>query len=245
MSTSQNSGLDGAGVAVTVAAAGRDGRLRGRPAIMRIRLRPYSSRPWRALVQLVSDLAVIAWVIVWVQAARLVEQAVQQAARPGYALQSGAGGIASNLHNAGKGVAGVPVVGGPLGTPLTSAGGAAGNVADAGHELGDRISGAALPLALAVALVPVVPVVLLWLSMRLRFASRAGACATAARMPGGASLLALRALATRSPRRLAALGPDLVDAWRRDDPDVVRRLAELELRLSGVRRRALPRDTTG
>lgn len=205
---------------------------------MRIRLRPYSGRPLRAVVQLMSDLMLIAWVAVWVQAARLVDEAVRQAARPGYALQSGAGGIASNLRNAGKGVTDVPLVGRPLGAPLTSASGAAGNVADAGRELGDRISGAALPLALAVALVPVVPVVLLWLSLRLRFALRAGACAAAARMPGGDSLLALRALATRSPQRLAALGPDLVDAWRRDDPDVVRRLAELELRLSGVGRRA-------
>lgn len=206
---------------------------------MRIGLQPYSTRPWRALVQLVSDLAVAAWVVLWVQAAQLVDQAVHQAARPGYALQSGAGGVASNLRNAGHGVAQVPLVGGPLGAPLSSAGGAAGHIADAGRDLGDRISGTALPLALAVALVPVVPVALLWLGLRLRFARRAGANANAARMPGGASLLALRALATRSPRRLAALGPDLVDGWRRDDPEVVRRLAELELRLSGVGRRAL------
>lgn len=211
---------------------------------MRIRLRPYSSRPWRAATQLLSDLLLVAWVVAWVELARLVDRGVHQAARPGYALQSGAGGIASHLRDAGHEVGRVPMVGGPLEAPLSSAGGAAGRVAEAGGQLGDQISGAALPIALAVALVPVVPVVLLWLSLRLRFALRAGACAAAARMPGGESLLALRALATRSPRRLSALGPGLVDGWRRDDPDVVRRLAELELRASGVGRRAL-RTSTG
>jgi hypothetical protein len=210
---------------------------------MRIRLRPYSTRPVRAAGQLVSDLTLVAWTVLWVQAARLVDDAIHQAARPGYALQSGAGGIASHLRDAGQGVAGVPLVGRPLGAPLSSAGGAAGNVADAGRDLGDRISGAALPVALMVALVPVVPVVLLWLTLRLRFALRAGACATAVRMPGGDSLLALRALANRSPRRLVAFGPGLVQAWREDDPEVVRRLADLELRLAGVARpRRRPRS---
>lgn len=215
---------------------------------MRIKVRPYSSRPLRAVAQLVADLALVGWVAAWVEVARLVERMVREAARPGYALQSGAGGIASNLRDAGHGAAEVPLVGGPLSAPLTSAGGAAGNVADAGRELGDRISGAALPVALVVALVPIVPVLLLWLTLRLRFALRAGASAAMARADGGDSLLALRALATRSPRRLAALGPDLVERWREDDPEVLRRLADLELRLSGVRRprvRPCPRAAGG
>ena len=199
-------------------------------------VRPYSSRPVRALVQALSDAGVLIWVATWVMVASAVDRAIRAAGRPGYQLESGAGGLAGNLRDAGQGVSGVPLVGRPLSRPLTAAGGAAGDVAEAGRSLGDQVTGAALPVALAVALVPIVPVVAVWLVLRIRFALRAGACVTIARTPGGDSLLALRALATRSPRMLVAVGPDPVAAWRRADPEIVGRLADMELRLSGVAR---------
>jgi hypothetical protein len=200
-------------------------------------LRPYASRPRRALLQVLADAALLAWVVAWVEMARAVDHGVRGLARPGYAVQSGAGRLAGDLREAGQGVAGLPLVGHPLGAPLTSAGGQAGDVADAGRELGDRITAAALPAALVVLTLAVVPVILVWVTVRGRFALRAGACAALARRPGGDDLLALRALATRSPRQLAAVGADPVGRWRREEPDAVRMLAELELRLCGVRRR--------
>ncbi len=200
-------------------------------------LRPYSTRPLRALFQVLSDLAVLAWVVVWVEVGRAVDSAVHAVARPGYTLQNGADDVASSLRAAGNGVARVPMVGDPLSSPLRSAGGAAGGVADAGRELGDRISAAALPIALAVTLLAVVPVLAFWLLLRWRFARRAGACARLARVPEGDRLLALRALANRPPRRLIGISPDPVGDWLRADGDVVQRLADLELRLVGVSRR--------
>ena len=208
-----------------------------------MRLRPYSTRPAQMSLQVLCDLATVAWTGGWVVVARAVGDSIRATARVGFALQSGAGGVASNLRDAGRGVSQVPLVGGPLGAPLTSAAGAAGGVAGAGHDLGDRIVGAATPVELAVAIVPVVPVIVVWLVRRSRFALRAGAYAQLARLPGGDSLLALRALAGRSPSRLARIDADLAGAWRRDDPEVIGRLADLELRLSGVarpRRRGRP-----
>ena len=201
-----------------------------------MRLHPYSVRPLRLTLQVVADLALVGWVMVWVQLARAADAAVHAVARPGYALQSNATVIATNLTGAGHNVSQVPLVGVQLATPLTSAGGAADSVAAAGGDLGDRIAGVAMPTALAVALVPILPVLVTWLVLRLRFALRAGACAELALLPGGDSLLAMRALANRPPRRLAAISADPVGAWRDEDDEVVRRLADLELRLSGVRR---------
>ncbi len=199
-------------------------------------LRPYSARPLRLALQVVADLALVGWVVVWVQLARAADAAVHAVARPGYALQSNATQVAGGLTGAGHNVSQVPLVGDQLATPLTAAGGAADRLAAAGGDLGDRIAAGALPTALAVALVPIVPVLLTWLVLRLRFALRAGACAQLALLPGGDSLLAMRALANRAPGRLAAISDDPVAAWRREDGDVVRRLADLELGLSGVRR---------
>ena len=48
-------------------------------------------------------------------------------------------------------------------------------------------------------------------------------------------LFALRAMANQPMPRLARISPDPVGAWRRGEPDVVRALATLELRDSGLR----------
>lgn len=199
-------------------------------------LRPYSTRPLRAGLQVLCDLAVLVWVVGWIKVGRALDGVIIAAAHPGYVLQSGAGRVASDLRDAGHGVERVPYIGHPVSEPLISAGNAAGGVSGAGRELGDRITSSAFPVSLALVLITVLPVVLVWLALRSRFAWRAGSTAAVARTPGGDALLALRALANRSPRRLTAISPDPVDAWRREDPEVVRRLADLELRLTGVSR---------
>jgi hypothetical protein len=56
--------------------------------------------------------------------------------------------------------------------------------------------------------------------------------------PAGQQLLALRALANRSPAKLAAVSADPVGAWRREDPVTIYRLAALELRAAGIMIRA-------
>jgi hypothetical protein len=50
-------------------------------------------------------------------------------------------------------------------------------------------------------------------------------------------LLALRALVNGSRQKLGEIDRHPVDAWRRGDPAITRRLAELELREAGVRLR--------
>jgi hypothetical protein len=90
-------------------------------------------------------------------------------------------------------------------------------------------------LALAVAVPPVLAVVVPWLFLRLRFGRRAGAAATLARTPGGDRLLALRALTTAPLARLQAIGDDPVEGWRTGDPETIRRLAALELRSVGLK----------
>ena len=51
----------------------------------------------------------------------------------------------------------------------------------------------------------------------------------------GIDLLALRALATQKISALSAVDPDAMAAWRRGDERVMRSLAQLELKSSGVR----------
>jgi hypothetical protein len=76
-----------------------------------------------------------------------------------------------------------------------------------------------------------------WLFLRLRFFRRKLAVTALAATAAGQQLLALRALANRSPAKLAAVSADPVGAWRREDPVIIRGLAALELRAAGIRLR--------
>jgi len=199
------------------------------------RLLPYAGTPGRAALQTLVDVSVVLWVAVWIVVGRFVHSAISSFAEVGRKVDSGAGGIASNLDEAGNSAAKVPLVGDTLRNPLRAAGGAARDLAAAGQGLEDRATWLAIVLALAVAVPPILGVVVPWAALRLRFARRAGATAELAGTPGGERLLALRALATRPLSRLGTLDEDPLEAWRRDDPEVVARLAQLELRASGVR----------
>ena len=93
-------------------------------------------------------------------------------------------------------------------------------------------------LALAVAAPPILAVTMPWLFLRLRFFRRKWTVTALAATAAGQQLLALRALANRSPANLAAVSADPVDAWRREDPVTIHRLAALELRAAGIKVRA-------
>jgi hypothetical protein len=201
-------------------------------------LRPYADTPVRLTLQLCADALVLLWVVLWVLVGRFVHATVTGLAKAGFLLRDGADGVASNLLSAGSGVHRVPLVGDALASSLSSAGGAAGGVAGAGQQLGDRITGLALPLSLIVALAPILSVGLVWGMLRLRFARRAGMAAELAQAPGGNRLLALRALATRPLHELAAVSEDPLEAFLNHDEAVMTRLADLELAGCGVRRQA-------
>ena len=94
--------------------------------------------------------------------------------------------------------------------------------------------------AVGIVVLGALPVLVLWLPLRLRYA-RLARSAVAVRSVD-TDLLALRAIARRPVRRLLAVTPDPAAAWRRDDRDVVHALAALELRSLGLRPPRTPPD---
>lgn len=199
------------------------------------RFLPYAATPGRALLQGCADLLVVLWLVLWFIIGRAVHTAIAAFAEVGRKVEGGANGIAGNLDSAGNSAGKIPLVGNTVRDPLRAAGGAARDLAGAGHGLDDRATTLAIVLALAVAIPPALAVFVPWLLLRLRFARRAGAAATLARTPGGDRLLALRALTNRPLTRVLSVGDDPVEAWRRGDPDAIRQLAALELRAVGLK----------
>jgi hypothetical protein len=80
-------------------------------------------------------------------------------------------------------------------------------------------------------------VVWIWLRRRLRWARRATEARNLSRLEDGPDILALRALMNADYREIRGIDREPVDAWRRGDKQVMRALAQLELREAGVRLR--------
>ncbi|BBX63576.1 hypothetical protein MSAS_27500 [Mycobacterium saskatchewanense] len=199
---------------------------------------PYSTRPGRLLVQLLSDFIVVVWTALWLVVGAAVHDAIATIAEAGRQVESGAHGIAGNLESAGHGAQHIPLLGDAVSKPLTSASQSALDIAGAGHSLDTTASWLAVLLAMAVASPPILVVTAPWLFLRLRFFRRKWTVSALAATAAGEQLLALRALTNRSPRKLTAAIADPVGGWRRDDPLTIRALALLELRAAGIRLRA-------
>ena len=202
------------------------------------RFLPYSTRPLRLFGQLISDITISLWTLIWVFVGLAVHDAISTIADAGRQVESGSKGIAGNLASAGRGAQHIPLVGDAVSKPLTAASDAAMDMAGAGHSLDTTASWLAVLLALAVASPPILAVATPWLFLRLRFFRRKWTVTALAATAAGQQLLALRALANRSPAKLAAVSADPVGAWRREDPVTIHRLAALELRAAGITIRA-------
>lgn len=204
---------------------------------MSSRYLPYATTPARLLRQLVSDIVVIAWTAVWVLVGMAVHAAISTIAAVGRQVESGAIGVSENLDNAGDNADDFPLFGDTLAKPLRAASEAALDIAGAGANLNSTASWLAWVLALAVASPPILAIAMPWLVLRLRFFRRKWTATALAATPAGEQLLALRALANRPLAKLAAVDPDPVGAWRREDPLAINGLATLELRAAGIARR--------
>ncbi len=204
---------------------------------MTSRLLPYATSPGRLVAQLFSDVAVAVWTFLWVLVALAVHGAVAAIAGVGRQFERGANGVADSLAAAGHSADRIPLVGDAVSKPLTAAGEAAVDIAGAGHNLNTTAGWLAYLLAVAVAAPPILAVAMPWLALRLRFFLRKRAVLALAASPAGQQLLALRALSNRPLRKLTAVSPDPVGAWRHADQAVIGGLAALELHSAGLARR--------
>ena len=207
---------------------------------MKSRFLPYATTPARLVVQVLSDLLIVAWIAAWVLVGLAVHHAIATFASVGTQVRDGATGISDNLNSAGDNADRLPLVGDAVAKPLRAASEAALDLAGAGTSLNHTATWLAVLLAIAVAGPPILAVGMPWLALRIRFFRRKWTVIALAQTRAGEELLALRALANRPLRKLTEVSHDPVGAWRRDEPEAVRGLAALELRSAGVARVATP-----
>ena len=196
-------------------------------------MRIYAERPGRAVGQLLADVAVLGWVLLVVQVALAVRAAVVALQAPANRLTGAGDSIRGAFDGAARTAGGVPFVGDELARALGSGTQAGDSLAESGRGLADSVGAVATSLTAAIVLAGVVPVVLVWLALRVRWVR----AADVARQARGSApdLLALHALTRRSPAALLRVAPAPATGWREGDPAVVAALAAVELRALGLR----------
>ncbi|MFD0428044.1 hypothetical protein ACFQ60_07230 [Streptomyces zhihengii] len=199
-------------------------------------MRLYAQTPARRSRQVLVDLVAVVLIAVTVWTALLVRDTILLLAVPGREVEFRRRPRRGTRQRLGRG-GDVPFIGDVLKKPLQAAADAGTGFADAGASLQDTVTQVADATAAALIVVPVLLILVLWLPPRLLWIRRSATVRRLAEAPGGADLLALRAL-TGPPSALAALPTPpggFADAWRRGDPRTVAALAALTLAHTGLR----------
>src|SRR4051794_23903910 len=146
-------------------------------------MRFYAERPLRVAWQLLADVLVIAWAYLVVRFAQAAQDLVDQLHGPAGALTSAGQTVRDTFAGAARTASGIPLVGDDLAKALNVGTGAGDSLAAAGQRQAQLIDTVGLWAAVAIVAFAALPVVLLWLYVRLRYARTAGS-AVAARAPG-------------------------------------------------------------
>ncbi|MEO3935164.1 hypothetical protein V3N99_00245 [Dermatophilaceae bacterium Soc4.6] len=198
-------------------------------------MKVYSDLPRRRAAQVASDALTLGWVAVWVEVGRTVHTNILSLQGTADQLTGAGTSFGANMSGAAEQLARVPLLGDGARRPFDGAATSAAQLAQAGRDMHTAVDRMAVVLGLTVALVPILLVVGTWLALRGRFVCRASAAQRLIDADADLDLFALRAMARQPMHRLAAISDDPAGAWRAADPEVVRRLALLELRSAGLR----------
>ncbi|HXH78653.1 hypothetical protein [Nocardioides sp.] len=200
----------------------------------------YADTPARRTFQLVADLFFVLWLVLWVWVGLAVHDGTMALAAPGRQTDESASAMAGQLRDAGGALDDVPLIGDEVATPFDKAAEASDGLAAAGRSSVQAVERLAFVLGMSIALIPILVVMAFYLPGRLRFVREATAGARFIDSVDDLDLFALRALANQPMRVLARVSADPAGDWRRKDPVVVTRLAELELKSVGLRPRRMP-----
>jgi hypothetical protein len=194
----------------------------------------YAQRPGRLAGQLLGDVLVVVWVVAWALVAIAVDRTVSLLAAPARQTGETAQRLSSDFSEAAGQAAQVPGLGEQLRRPFDAASGSLGDLISSAEQTVDIIQQIAALLGWMVFLIPVSVLLAFWLPRRIRFYRLAKAAQAFLDEQADLDLFALRAMATQPMHVLAAISRDPVGAWRAGDRAVINRLAEVELRRTGL-----------
>ena len=195
----------------------------------------YSDFPARRARQITVDVLAIAAIAAWVWLGSFVYQLIIDLRDFGVQMEEAGAGFRQTMTDLSTDLGNVPLIGTGIRAPFDGASDAGASLESAGQAQQVAVENMATGLGIGIAALPVLMILVIWLIPRVRFARRAGTTRSMVQAGANVDLLALRALATQKIARLSAVDADPMAAWRRGDATVVKALAALELKSSGVR----------
>jgi hypothetical protein len=185
--------------------------------------------------QITVDIVALVFIAAWIWLGVFVHSLVIGLSDFGVQMEQAGAGFRETMTDVGDNLGGVPLIGGGIRGPFDSASDAGATLEAAGASQQVAVQNLATGLGLGIAVLPVIAILVIWLVPRIRFARRASNAKRLVSAGAGIDLLALRALSRQRLTTLTAIDADPMAAWRRGDDAVMRSLAALELKSSGVR----------
>ncbi|KQY64416.1 MULTISPECIES: hypothetical protein [unclassified Nocardioides] len=190
-------------------------------------------RPRRAR-QIAADVFFVVWIGFWIWQGVSTFQSTMELTKPTERTQRAATSLADNMGEAAESLGSIPLLGDAAASPFLKAEASAQELADAGDRTEHSLRVLAWKLGLSLGLGPGVLLGAFYLPPRIRFIRNATAGRGFVDSTHDIDLFALRALANQPLHVLARISDDPAGAWRQGDPAVIRALAHLELRDSGL-----------
>lgn len=200
-------------------------------------MRIYSDFAARRTRQIIADVAALVAIGLWIWFGVTVFHLVNGLASWGVQMEEAGAGIGGTMTDIGETLGGIPLIGPGIRLPFDGASEAGAALEAAGRDQQEAVLQLATTLGVGIPLLPILTILALWLIPRILFVRRAGRASELVGAGAGLDLLALRALSTQRLGAIVAIDSDALGAWRRGDPEVVRKLAQLELRAAGVKLR--------
>lgn len=198
-------------------------------------MRLYSDFADHRARQITADVIALTLIALWVWLGVTVFTLIESLADFGVQMEQAGAGFRETMTEVGENLGGVPVIGGGIRVPFDGASQAGGALEAAGQSQQDAVLQLAVVLGVGIAALPILMILALWLIPRVRFVRKSSRARQLIGSGAGIDLLALRALANQKLATIARVDPDAMAAWRRGDDRVLRELASLELKSSGVR----------
>jgi hypothetical protein len=195
----------------------------------------YSDFAGRRTRQIIADVFALGAIALWAWFGYTVFTLINNLAVFGVQMEDAGAGFRETMTEVGETLGGVPLIGPGIRLPFDGASAAGGTLEQAGQAQQEAVLQLATTLGIGTAALPILMILIVWLVPRILFIRRAGRAKAVVTADAGLDLLALRALTTQKLSAITKIDADALGAWRRGEPEVVRRLAQLELRSSGVR----------
>jgi len=195
----------------------------------------YSDFPARRTRQILGDVFSLGLIGLWIGLGVFVYNLIMDLAAFGVQMEDAGSQFRETMTEVSSTLGDVPLIGSGIRAPFDGASDAGAALESAGVQQQVAVQQLATGLGIGIAVLPVLTILVIWLVPRIRFALKASATKAQVKTGANLDLLALRALSNQKMSSLTAIDSDALAAWRRGDERVVKALAQLELRSSGVR----------